>query len=87
MSNVLSVSAYNTLTTEPIVKKICWKNKGHFFPKKSFVYQFLISYSFNRIMIVPVYTHVSSKLLSSIKRKIEYLTKQPLARFSRVNVF
>ena len=42
MSNVLSVSAYNTLTTEPIVKKFSWKNKGHFFPKKSFVYKFLI---------------------------------------------
>ena len=42
MSNVLSVSAYNTLTTEPIVKKFCWKNKGHFFPKKSFVHKFLI---------------------------------------------
>ena len=42
ISNVLTVSAYNKLTTKPIVKKFFWKNKCHFFPKKSFVYQFSI---------------------------------------------
>ena len=42
ISNALSVSAYNTLTTKPKVKKFFWKNKCHFFPKKSFVYQFSI---------------------------------------------
>ena len=26
ITNVLSVTAYNTLTTKPIVKKLCWKN-------------------------------------------------------------
>ena len=42
ISNVLSVSAYNTLTTKPKVKKFFLKNKCHFFQKKSFVYQFSI---------------------------------------------
>ena len=31
-----SVTAYNTLTTKPIVKKICWKNKCHFLSNKRF---------------------------------------------------
>ena len=35
LTNVLSVTAYNTLTTKPIVKKICWKNKCHFLSKIS----------------------------------------------------
>ena len=43
ISNVFSVSAFNTLTTEPIVKKFCWKNKCHFFLTNSFVYQYSIS--------------------------------------------
>ena len=42
ISNVLSVSTYNNLTTKRIVKKFFWKNRCHFFPKKSFVYQFSI---------------------------------------------
>ena len=42
ITNVLSVSAYNTITTKPIVKKFCWKNKCHFYLTKSFVYQFSI---------------------------------------------
>ena len=36
ITNVLSVTAYNNLTTKPIVKKFCWKNKGHFLPNKNF---------------------------------------------------
>ena len=35
-TNVLSVFAYDTITTKPIVKKICWKNKCHFLPNKKF---------------------------------------------------
>ena len=87
ISNVFSVSAFNTLTTEPIVKKFCWKNKCHFFLTKQFRLPIFNFYSFNRIKIVPVYTHVSSKPLSLIKGRIEYLTKALLARFSKVNVF
>ena len=34
--NVLSVSAYNTITTKRIVKKFCWKNKCNFLPNKKF---------------------------------------------------
>ena len=34
ITNVLSVSAYNTITTKPVVKKFCWKNKCHFLPKQ-----------------------------------------------------
>ena len=36
LTNVLSVTAYNTLTTKLIVKKICWKNKCHFLSNKKF---------------------------------------------------
>ena len=36
ITNVLSVTAYNTLTTKPIVKKSCCRNKCHFLPKKRF---------------------------------------------------
>ena len=35
-TNVISVSAYNTITTKPIVKKFCWKNKCNFLPNKKF---------------------------------------------------
>ena len=35
-TNVLSVSAYDTITTKPIVKKICWKNKCPFLSNKKF---------------------------------------------------
>ena len=34
--NVLSVTAYNSFTTKPIVNKFCWKNKCHFLPNKKF---------------------------------------------------
>ena len=34
ITNVLSVSAYNTVTTKSIVKKLCWKNKCHFLRNK-----------------------------------------------------
>ena len=36
ITNVLSVSAFNTITTKPTVKKFCWKNKCHFLPNKKF---------------------------------------------------
>ena len=36
ISNVVSVSAYNTIMTKPIVNKFCWKNKCHFLPNKKF---------------------------------------------------
>ena len=35
-TNVLSVSGYNTITTKPIVKKLCWKNKCNFLDNKEF---------------------------------------------------
>ena len=38
LTNVLSVTAYNTLTTKPIVKKICWKNNAIFYLKYRFSY-------------------------------------------------
>ena len=80
-------SAYNTLTTKPIVKKFCLKNKCHFFPNKKFRLPIFNSYLFNRIKIVSIYAHVSSKPISLIERRIEYLTKALLARFSKINVF
>ena len=36
ITNVLSVTANNTLTTKPILKKFCLKNKCHFLPNKKF---------------------------------------------------
>ena len=36
ITNVLSVSAYDTITTKPIMKQICWENKFHFLPSKKF---------------------------------------------------
>ena len=45
------------------------------------------SYLFNRIKIVPIYAHESSKPISLIKRRFEYLTKALLARFSKIIMF
>ena len=45
------------------------------------------SYLFNRIKIVPIHAHESSKPISLIKRRIEYLTKALLARFSKIIMF
>ena len=42
------------------------------------------SYLFIRMKIVPIFAHESSKLISLIKRRIEYLTKALLARFSKI---
>ena len=36
ITNVNSVTAYNILTTKPIVKTFCCKNKCHFLPNKKF---------------------------------------------------
>ena len=36
ITKALSVSAYNTITTKPIAKKFCLKNKFHFLPDKTF---------------------------------------------------
>ena len=44
-------------------------------------------YLFNRIKIVPIYAHESSKPIPLIKRRIEYLTKALLARFSKIIKF
>ena len=78
ISNVLSVSTYNNLTTKRIVKKFFWKNKCHFFPKKSFVYQFSI----------PTYLTESRLFLSMLMFHLSpCLTKALLARFSKVSVF
>ena len=45
------------------------------------------SYLFNRIKIVLIYAHESSKPISLIKRRIEYLTKALLAQFSEIIMF
>ena len=45
------------------------------------------SYLFNRIKIVPIYVRESSKLIPLIKRRIEYLAKALLARFSKMMFF
>ena len=55
-----------------------------FFPNKNFSLPIFNSY--NRIKIVLIYAHVSSKPTSLIKRRIEYLTKALLARFVTINV-
>ena len=47
----------------------------------------LNSYLFNRIKIVPIYAHESSKTISFVKRRIEYLTKAHFARFSKTIMF
>ena len=49
ITNVLSVTAYNTLATKPTVKKFCWKNKCHFLPNKKFRLV-LIKYRFSYAM-------------------------------------
>ena len=36
ITNDLSATAYNILTTKPIVKKFCWENKCHFLSNKKF---------------------------------------------------
>ena len=45
------------------------------------------SYLLDRIKIVPIYAHESSKPISSIKKRIKYLTKALLARFSKIIMF
>ena len=67
ISNLLSVSACNTLTTTLIVKKLCQKNKIHL--------AIFNSYLFNSIKILLIYAHILSKPISLIKKRIEYLTK------------
>ena len=42
---------------------------------------------FNGIKIVPTYDHESSKPISLIKRRIDFLTKAFLARFSKIIMF
>ena len=42
------------------------------------------TYLFNRMKIVPIYAHESSKSISLIKRRIEYLTKDFLLDFQRL---
>ena len=42
------------------------------------------SYLINRIKVVPIYAHESSKPISLIKRRIEYLTKALVPRFSKI---
>ena len=42
------------------------------------------SYLFNRIKIIPIYANESSKPISLIKRRIQYLTKALFPRFSRI---
>ena len=85
ISNVLSVSAYNTLTTKPTLKIFYWKMKCNVFPNKKF--NLPIFNPDNRTKIVLIYANVSSKFISLIKRRIEYLNKALLARFATINVF
>ena len=88
ISNVLPVSAYNTLTTKTIVKNIfARKTNAIFFPNKRLRLPIFNSYLFNRIRIVPIFVHASSKPISLIIRRIEYLTKALFAQFSKINVF
>ena len=44
-------------------------------------------YLFNGIKIVPIYDHESSKPISLIKRRIDFLTKALLAQFSKITMF
>ena len=81
----ISIFPYNTLTTKPIVKIFYWKKKCNVFPNKKF--NLPIFNSDNRTKIVLIYANVSSKPISLIKRRIEYLNKELLARFVTINVF
>ena len=58
-----------------------------FLPNKKFRLPIFNSYLFNRIKIVPVYAHESSKPISLIKRRIDYLTKAFFAQFSKIMFF
>ena len=80
-SNLLSVSACNTLTTTPIVKKLCHKNNCYFFPTKKIHLPIFNSYLLNRIRILLIYAHVLPKPIPLIKKRIEYLTKALLIPF------
>ena len=64
------------------LSRIAYENRyvTHFWP-------IFNSYLFNRIKIVPIYAHESSKPISLIKRRIEYSTKALLARFSKIIMF
>ena len=88
ISNIFSVFAYNTLTTKTIMKKIfARKTNAVSFPNKKLRLPISNSYLFNRIRIVPIYAHVSSKPISLIIRRIEYLTKALLVKFPEINIF
>ena len=45
------------------------------------------SYLFNRIKIVPIYAHESSKPITFVKRRTEYLNIALFARFSKIMFF
>ena len=61
------------------LSRIAFENRYVTHPLPIFIF-----YLFNRIKIVPIITHESSKVISLIKRRIEYLTKGLLPRSSKI---
>ena len=80
-SELQSVSSDNPYPTTSL-PRIAYENRYVTHPLPIFN-----SYLFNRIKIVPIYAHESSKPISLIKRRIEYLTKALLAQFSEIIMF
>ena len=79
----LNFKASLVVTSSPhsptLVSRIVYENRYVTHPLPIF-----ISYLFNRIKIVPINARESSKPISLIKRRIEYLTKALLPRFSKI---
>ena len=79
----LNFKASLVVTSSPhsptLVSRIVYENRYVTHPLPIF-----ISYLFNRIKIVPINARESSKPISLIKRRIEYLTTALLPRFSKI---
>ena len=82
----LNFKASLVVTSSPhsptLVSRIVYENRYVTHPLPIF-----ISYLFKRIKIVPINARESSKPISLIKRRIEYLTKALYARFSKIIMF
>ena len=76
LQNVISDNTYKPPTS---LSRIAYKNRyvTHSLP-------IFHSYLFNRIKIVSIYGHESSKPISLIKRRMKYLPKALLARLSKI---
>ena len=81
-SELQNVISDNSPTPQTSLSRIAYKNRyvTHLLP-------IFNSNLVNGIKIVPTYDHESSKPISLIKRRIDFLTKAFLARFSKIIMF